>query len=215
LGMIKTCSKERRPIRNGKCAIYGCVNQPQSNSLCHRHYEALRHNRLGHLKPCPIPGCTRLVNSNVFCPTHHLRWTIALGVGRLNSTIRGENNPRWNGGASEYKDHYTMKLLRKEVLEEANYICQNCGGPADRIHHIDFDKNHQKKSNYVACCHTCNIGVFHKGRKAKPCRFGLPMSVWAKTFQCCTVDIPIYMSIVQMLFLVAVAKGKTLAWSSK
>jgi RecJ-like exonuclease len=57
-----------------------------------------------------------------------------------------------------------MKKLRKEVLEEAGYICEKCGGRADRIHHKDFDKSHQAKENYMPICHGCNLKFHSKYR---------------------------------------------------
>ncbi len=69
-------------------------------------------------------------------------------------------------GKSEYPNHHLMKKLRKEVLEEANYICGKCGDEADRIHHRDFDKSNQTKENYMPCCHRCNMR-FHPNRTSK------------------------------------------------
>lgn len=69
---------------------------------------------------------------------------------------KGKNNPRWNGGTSEYPNHAEMKRVRKEILKKANYLCYFCGGKANEIHHKDLSKNNHFKENLVACCYSCN-----------------------------------------------------------
>ena len=77
---------------------------------------------------------------------------------------KGENNPNWRGGIAEYPDHYLMKKVRLEVLEEANYTCYYCGNKANEIHHKDQTKNNHSKENFEACCHGCN----HLRENTKP-----------------------------------------------
>ncbi len=71
--------------------------------------------------------------------------------------IKGENNPNWNGGTSEYPNHSLMKKIRREVLEEANYTCQYCGNFTNQIHHKDLSKDNHSKKNFAACCNKCNL----------------------------------------------------------
>jgi len=81
---------------------------------------------------------------------------------------KGKNNINWKGGVAEYPDHYEMKKLRLEVLEEANYTCGICGGKATEIHHIDKTKTNHVKENFLAVCRRCHIVQFHRdvvGRK--------------------------------------------------
>lgn len=69
---------------------------------------------------------------------------------------KGNKNPRWNGGTSEYPNHSEMKRVRKEVLKDADYTCSFCGSPTNEVHHKDFSKDNHSRSNLVACCHSCN-----------------------------------------------------------
>lgn len=75
--------------------------------------------------------------------------------------IKGEKNPRWNNGASEYLDHAILKKNRLEVLTEAKGRCQVCGERAYIVHHIDGFKNNHDLSNLVALCRKCHT-IFHK-----------------------------------------------------
>jgi len=70
---------------------------------------------------------------------------------------KGSDNPNWKGGIAEYPDHYLMKRIRLEILEEANYICQICGDRATEIHHKDLSKDNHSKENFLAVCHKCQM----------------------------------------------------------
>ena len=37
----------------------------------------------------------------------------------ISESMRGENNPRWNGGNSQYPNHAELKRVRVEVLKES------------------------------------------------------------------------------------------------
>ena len=69
---------------------------------------------------------------------------------------KGELNPKWNNGTSEYPNHALMKRNRKIVLKGANYICEYCGGKANQIHHKDLSKGNHSIENLAPCCHKCN-----------------------------------------------------------
>jgi hypothetical protein len=76
--------------------------------------------------------------------------------------LRGANNPRWNGGASEYPDHYLFKANRILVLRDVNGKCQKCGGAAQQVHHINHDKSDHRVENLMALCTQCHA-LFHLG----------------------------------------------------
>lgn len=82
-------------------------------------------------------------------------------------SMMGENNPRWNGGTSEYPDHYTFKLARRVCLEKCGGICAACPAPATTVHHKDGDKANHALSNLVALCSKCHFRI-HAGRQNKP-----------------------------------------------
>jgi hypothetical protein len=152
------------------CRISGCTNPYYVKQFCRAHYaQNLRgkNGAMSVISRCIVPGCECRTTEHVFCHMHHTRWLKALGLQRGNRSISGERNPRWNGGVSDYPNHSLMKRLRKEVLEEAGYICEKCGGVADRIHHRDNDKSHQEKSNYMPSCHGCNMSLHGGARQIR------------------------------------------------
>jgi len=92
--------------------------------------------------------------------------------------MKGENNPRWNGGNSDYPNHAELKRIRIEVLKKSKGKCEICGKPAKVVHHIDEDKSNQKIDNLIALCRNCHTplhcddeGKSNRGRRpsAKYC----------------------------------------------
>ena len=73
---------------------------------------------------------------------------------------KGPDNPRWNGGASDYPDHYLMKINRMKKLQMTKCKCEICGERAEQIHHIDGTKKNHAIENLMAICHKCH-GVLH------------------------------------------------------
>ncbi len=84
---------------------------------------------------------------------------------------KGEKNCNWNGGVSEYKDHYLMKRLRLEKLRSVNYKCELCGGAANEVHHKDRDKSHHDLNNFLALCRKCHVGL-HRDQLGRPRLYG-------------------------------------------
>ena len=119
---------------------------------------------------CSIEDCNRKYYAKwkdiKYCNLHYARANLDIPLNRVYG-ITGVNNPRWNGGTSEYPNHYLMKKVRKEVLVEANSLCFFCGGKANEIHHKDLSKDNHSKDNLVACCHKCNQLPKHKNSKYK------------------------------------------------
>ena len=120
-------------MKEKRCSIEGCEGKHIEKGFCGKHYQRIRH------------GVNNMCVENLI----H-------GPGPIKS---GSLNPRWNGGNSEYPNHSQMKKIRLEVLKEANYICQFCGGVAVEIHHKDLSKNNHSKDNLKACCHKCNSQI--------------------------------------------------------
>lgn len=75
------------------------------------------------------------------------------------NTPKKENHPNWNGGSSsgEYGPEFT-KELKQEVKESYENSCQLCGttGVDLDVHHIDYDKLNNRKSNLVPLCKVCH-----------------------------------------------------------
>src|SRR3972149_8701541 len=152
-----------------KCIIANCHNDYYAHGLCKNHYQLSRRNgapkRLTEIFiKCSVEGCKAQIRKSSFsglCPFHRdRRWKgipLERGYG-----IKGELNPRWNGGISEYPNHLLFKKNRIEVLEEADYTCWFCGKiNINEVHHQDGLKTNHAKENLKACCHACN------GKKAQ------------------------------------------------
>jgi len=76
--------------------------------------------------------------------------------------LRGEGNHNWNGGRSEYPNHYTLKKIRKQRLAEENYTCQLCKSHADQTHHTDGSKDNHDPKNLLVLCRKCHFKFFHR-----------------------------------------------------
>lgn len=107
--------------------------------------------------------------------------------------MKGENNPRWNGGNSKYPDHAEFKRARIEVLKRSKGKCEICGKPADLVHHIDEDKSNHSLDNLIASCFDCHEplhrnsdGISVKGKPTKyGLKYGMSLREIAKIFEVC------------------------------
>lgn len=75
---------------------------------------------------------------------------------------KNKNNPRWNGGNSEYPNHITFKKMRIKILQRSKGRCEICGKLAKVVHHIDGDKSNHKMNNLIAVCNKCHTNL-HRG----------------------------------------------------
>lgn len=82
-----------------------------------------------------------------------------------------ENHPRWRGGTSfepygiEFNDQ-----LREEIRERDKYTCQFCGRTSKQnlkdfgcrlhVHHIDYDKGKNSKTNLITLCKSCHSHTY-------------------------------------------------------
>jgi hypothetical protein len=152
------------------CEVPGCMNHFYANGLCKRHYNYKRRkgflaSRIHNLPPnCIIQNCNKKPRGlHGLCDTHYERKLKGTDLNRPIGT-KGELNCRWNGGTSQYLNHYEMKKIRKEVLKEENYTCFMCGYPTKQIHHLDGTKSNHARSNLRACCNSCNLRLTPKHR---------------------------------------------------
>ena len=83
---------------------------------------------------------------------------------RAAERFRGEKNPRWNGGTSEYPNHAEMKRNRLQKLKKAKNKCEVCGDPAFCIHHLDGSVDNHSMDNLAILCKKCHH-VLHAGRR--------------------------------------------------
>lgn len=148
------------------CSINGCEKPIYAKEFCRNHYELNRRHglpiyRKDILMECAVDNCNKEAGYSGFCKFHQSRNRNGIPLNRPRG-IKGELNPRWNGGTSEYPNHYEMKKIRKIVLEEKNYTCRYCGKPANQVHHKDKSKDNHSRKNLVACCRSCNQ------KRAKP-----------------------------------------------
>ena len=92
--------------------------------------------------------------------------------------MKGENNPRWNGGNSQYPNHAELKRIRIEILKRTKGRCEICGKIAKIVHHIDGDKGNQSIDNLMALCRNCHIPLHQEDdptsiNKGRPTKYGL------------------------------------------
>ncbi len=151
-----------------KCLIENCKMEHYAKGYCEFHW---RRNRKGgnlntpkHYKDKKYPegcismGCNNENSSGGYCGTHSNRLKKNIPFGRPIG-IKGELNPRWSGGVSEYPNHYLMKKNRKIILGQHS-ICQNCKiKPAIEVHHIDESKDNHSLDNLMAVCSKCNSNL--------------------------------------------------------
>lgn len=58
-----------------------------------------------------------------------------------------------------------FRKARLEKLNQANWICEDCGDKATDAHHIDLSKDNHAVNNLKALCHTCHVSKYHSKKK--------------------------------------------------
>jgi len=120
---------------------------------------------------CSVNDCkNQSTPRTTLCKFHLRRKHLGIELERKKG-IRGKLNPNWNGGVSEYPNHYEMKKNRLIVLKKANYICSYCGNKATEIHHVDLSKDNHSLDNLKSACHKCNVRLHNKTKTSKYIRF--------------------------------------------
>lgn len=70
----------------------------------------------------------------------------------------GDKNPAWLGGLTfnPYGKKFN-KELKLQIKKRDNYICQECNTKKELcIHHIDYNKQNNKKNNLITLCRSCH-----------------------------------------------------------
>jgi len=109
----------------------------------------------------------------------HIPWN--KGLEGYNS---GDKNPQWLGGLSfePYSPEFNDKL-KEEIRKRDNHTCQECNYTEEQlgytlsVHHIDYDKKNNDKTNLISLCNSCHqktnfnrenwIDYYHNKQEAK------------------------------------------------
>lgn len=78
-------------------------------------------------------------------------------------SIKGENNPSWQGGISfePYGVDFNAELKR-QIRSRDNHTCQECLRTEEQlycaldVHHIDYCKTNNNSENLIALCRSCH-----------------------------------------------------------
>lgn len=157
-----------------QCNVSECNGALYAKGLCRKHYE--RKRRTGRLyivvsfknkgKNCKIKSCDKEANVNGVCQKHYDRFRKYGNYKKR--TNKGEKNCNWNGGTSEYPNHYQMKKIREELLSK-NSLCQHYKKEKSFcIHHLDKKKGNHDIKNLIVVCAKCHIRYYHKGEIGRP-----------------------------------------------
>lgn len=150
------------PRRKGKCSL--CENEHYAGGFCLSHYNKNRRHGTptpvkGLLVECSVDGCHEKITARTrtgLCIFHYKRKKNGVSLNRPKG-VSGKLNHNWNGGTSQYFNHYELKKNRLVVLKRDNYTCQYCGKPANQTHHVDLSKDNHSVDNLKACCVSCNL----------------------------------------------------------
>jgi hypothetical protein len=154
------------------CKIKGCKKNHSSKGYCKKHYAMFRYRKIkGYsldftksvFHQCEIPDCkNRTYRNKKYCCKHLYRIKHHLPLDlNIRTSIKGERNPNWNGGTSEYPNHYQMKLLRIKKLKQTKGLCEICSEKGKEVHHKDGSKTNHTIKNFIFLCHKCHMKIFH------------------------------------------------------
>lgn len=163
--------------RGRLCDMPDCGKPFYAKGLCHKHFNRL--SRKGFLASrvfiptvCSLNGCQKIADGALgFCKFHYDRYKRGVDFNRPKG-IKGELNHNWNGGVSQYPNHYQMKKIRNLILEKSKFTCYYCGKPANQIHHKDLSKNNHSEENLVASCRSCNLKRHKNGTSKLKRKYG-------------------------------------------
>lgn len=78
----------------------------------------------------------------------------------------GKSAPHWQGGKTIQKYHQKFNhQLKESIRKRDNYKCQLCNKEKEiknrrlSIHHIDYNKDNNKRKNLITLCLLCNLKV--------------------------------------------------------
>jgi hypothetical protein len=161
-------------LRFGVCKTEGCDKGCYAKGYCRKHYVLFSYRTKNNLsldltKPifhkCIVPNCD-LPARKEYCIRHKDRIAKGLPLDlSINIGNKGERNVNWNGGISEYPNHWEMKVARIEKLKQTKGLCEICGGKGSEVHHMDGTKINHNIENLIVVCHPCHMSFFHKQPK--------------------------------------------------
>jgi len=94
------------------------------------------------------------------------KWAKKNGVKITNEGIKGNKNPNWRGGVSEYPNQREMMRIKILKIKENNGKCEACSEHADYIHHIDKSKSNHTPENLMLICRSCHA-ILHRGDRSE------------------------------------------------
>ncbi len=161
-------SKEGLNTRTHKCTLENCNSGHYAKGFCRKHYTNNKYDKKR--TPCKVSTCKRFTtNLEGYCFKHYRQ----LIKGRpFDADMKGPNNPRWNGGVSEYINHYVFKKARLQKLKQVAYKCEECGVTTRYVHHLDGSKSNHSLENLKALCSKCHIGIYHSDKMGRPPIYG-------------------------------------------
>ena len=143
------------------CTVGDCNKKHYAKGLCclhwtrfHRSGTTERRTTINKGKKCSIRYCGKEAFVGGLCSSHfykqkHYGDPLAKGT-----NIKGKRNPRWNGGTSEYKNHYQLKKNRLVALKQSPK-CYVCNNNAKFAVHIDSNKSNIVIDNLMTICKEC------------------------------------------------------------
>ncbi|MEK6878025.1 MAG: hypothetical protein AABY22_00375 [Nanoarchaeota archaeon] len=113
------------------------------------------------IKKCKI--CTK--EFQIYQSQKNFRTTCASEFcGKKGRGTQLEKHHNWKGGTSliKYPPEFN-KYLKEEIRKRDNFTCQLCFGEQNKtrldVHHIDYNKNNNRKSNLISLCHVCHVNT--------------------------------------------------------
>lgn len=157
------------------CSIPDCKTEHYAKGFCRTHYALNRRNgypskKIKPVMKCKVSGCPRNAKTRGLCTFHYTRLKKGVSLLKPKGT-KGDLNYMWKGGVSKYPNHYTLKKNRLIVLNKANWVCEYCGGKADRIHHRDHSKDNHTVENLAPSCAKCNSKLMKYNPKPRTSKF--------------------------------------------
>ena len=71
----------------------------------------------------------------------------------------GIKNPQFIHGKSHLPYSKNFLKIRLLILKRDNYTCQLCNKYGKTVHHMDYNKQNDRKNNLIATCKKCNSKV--------------------------------------------------------
>jgi hypothetical protein len=87
----------------------------------------------------------------------------AISEGILKTMVYGKNHHSYINGEGYRGYCLEFVIIRPKILKRDNYTCQCCNQYGTErhniltVHHIDYNKKNNKKSNLITLCLRCNI----------------------------------------------------------